>query len=98
MPGKFATMNPIAPPDKPPTTLQNFPVGEPPPSAIPSSLSISSNTSPNCSLSNFSFSASLLALNPKLAHGNPPPPAAASASGPGVPSSLSKAVEEAPEE
>lgn len=101
LPGKLATINPIAPPLNPPTTLQNFPVGVPPFSAIPSSLSISSKTSPNCSFSNFCSSSGFFALelNPKLLHGNPlpnppaPPLPLASALMSGISSSESKAVE-----
>src|SRR3978361_57805 len=100
MPGKFATMNPIAPPLRPPTTLQNLPVAFPPCSARPSSLNISSNTSPNCSFPNL-FSSSgfwALELNPKLDHGKLNPEVVPGA-GLGISSSESKDVEavEAPE-
>lgn len=62
-PGKFAMMNPMAPPLNPPSTLQNLVVGcACSPSAIPSSRSISSNTFPNCSLLKRSLSASVWLL------------------------------------
>ncbi|KAB8302407.1 hypothetical protein EYC80_005825 [Monilinia laxa] len=97
IPGKFATIKPIAPPLNPPIRLQNFPVGLPLFSAIPSSFNISSNTSPNCSSSNFFSSSAFFAFdeNPKLDHGNPP----GTADGSGISSSSSMDVEavEAPD-
>jgi len=69
---------------------------------MPSSLNISSNTSPNCSFSAFFFSSSLFFPKPKLDHGNEfqaPSAFPVLASPWGISSSESKAVEavEAPD-